>query len=145
MNSRIARFYIVGLLGIPVQLCALAFLSKSAAMHPDLATAIAVEVAIVHNYLWHTRWTWGDRRGSFWRFNATTGAISILANTGLTKALATAGLPLLAANACAIVICSAATYLAVSRVAFRAGAVRPDTLPNVASCVPCSPSSSPSP
>jgi putative flippase GtrA len=144
MNCTVARFYIVGLLGIPVQLCALALLSKTA-MHPDLATALAVEVAIVHNFLWHARWTWSDRRGSFWRFNATTGAISIIANTGLTHALATAGLPLLAANACAIAICSAATYLAVSRLAFRAGAVRPDTLPNEAPCVPCSPSSSPSP
>ena len=120
MNCRIARFYAVGFLGIPVQLSALAFLSKTVAMQPDIATALAVEAAIIHNFLWHRRWTWSGRKGSFWRFNATTGAISIVANTGLTRALAAAGLPLVVANACAIAICSVATYVAASRVAFPA-------------------------
>lgn len=115
--SPVARFYIVGLLGIPVQLATLAVLARL--MPADIATALAVETAIVHNFVWHARWTWRERRGSFWRFNATTGAISIVANMVLTKTIAAMGTPLVAANAAAIAICSVATYLAASRVAFR--------------------------
>ena len=115
--TAVARFYVVGLLGIPVQLATLTVLAR--AMPADLATALAVETAIVHNYVWHARWTWRGRHGSFWRFNATTGAISIVANMAITKMLAAAGIPLVAANALAIGICSVATYLAASRVAFR--------------------------
>lgn len=113
----VGRFYTVGLLGIPVQLAALAVFARI--MPADIATALAVETAIVHNYVWHARWTWRERRGSFWRFNATTGAISILANTALTKMIAATGIPLVAANAAAIAICSVVTYIAASRLAFR--------------------------
>ena len=98
-----------------------------------------------HNFLWHQRWTWCDRHGSFWRFNATTGVISILGNTVLTVFLVRLGLPVVAANAVAIAICSAATYLAANRVAFRAIVAGPDTLPDKHQCAACSPSSSPSP
>ena len=114
--TSVARFYIVGFLGIPVQLVTLGLLSK--VMQPDVAILLAVETAIVHNYLWHKRWTWADRRGSFWRFNATTGAISIGMNTIVTKAFTLGGLPLVPANALAIAVCSILTYLAVSRLAF---------------------------
>ena len=143
MKQRVTRFYAVGLLGIPVQLGALAMLSRVMDVGP--AAALAVEVAIIHNFLWHRRWTWSDRRGSFWRFNATTGLISILGNTALTVALVRLGLPVMAANAVAIASCSAATYLAANRVAFRAIAAGPDTLPDKYQCAACSPSSSPSP
>ena len=143
MKHRVTRFYAVGLLGIPVQLGALAVLSRL--MDAGPATALAVEVAIIHNFLWHRRWTWSDRRGSFWRFNATTGLISILGNTVLTVALVRLGLPVVAANAGAIAICSAATYVAANRVAFRAVMAGPDTLPDKYQCAACSPSSSPSP
>ena len=114
--TTVARFYIVGLMGIPVQLVTLGLLSK--VIQPDLATALAVETAIVHNYLWHQRWTWPDRHGSFWRFNATTGAVSIGMNTIVAKVFTVAGVPLVPANALAIAVCSILTYIAVSRLAF---------------------------
>jgi putative flippase GtrA len=139
LKHRITRFYAVGLLGIPVQLGALALLSR--VMDAGPATALSVEIAIIHNFLWHRRWTWSDRRGSFWQFNATTGLISILGNTFLTVALVRMGVTVVAANAVAIAICSAATYLAASRVAFRAVMAGPDTLPDKHQCAACSPSS----
>lgn len=48
-------------MGIVVQFAAL-FLLKSV-LHFDylLATAIAVEAAVVHNFVWHEQFTWADR------------------------------------------------------------------------------------
>jgi len=54
-----------------------------------VATALAVEGAIVHNFLWHERFTWADRGGAdftrFLKFNLTTGWFSIAGNLGLMK------------------------------------------------------------
>ncbi len=30
--------------------------------HYLVATALAVEMAVLHNFFWHRRWTWADRR-----------------------------------------------------------------------------------
>ena len=77
----------VGAVGIGFQLCFL-FLFKSV-LHLNylLATALAVELAVVHNFLWHEHYTWADRRGGqsgllrrLLRFNLSTGLISIVGN-----------------------------------------------------------------
>ena len=58
--SRAARFAWVGAGGFVVQVAALhAF--AAAGVPYAFATALAVEVAILHNFLWHERWTWADR------------------------------------------------------------------------------------
>ncbi len=56
-------------------------------MHYLLATVLSVEAAILHNFFWHWRWTWRDRRGAVGhaipalaRFNLTNGLVSITAN-----------------------------------------------------------------
>jgi putative flippase GtrA len=58
---RWCKFNLVGAMGIVVQVAAL-FLLKSV-LHFDylLATAIAVEAAVVHNFVWHEQFTWADR------------------------------------------------------------------------------------
>jgi putative flippase GtrA len=60
-GSRLTRFIAVGALGFVLQVGALAVLM--AVVHwPWLpATIVAVQLAIVHNFLWHERWTWRDR------------------------------------------------------------------------------------
>ena len=61
MLVRWCKFNLVGGLGIIVQFAAL-FLLKSMLHFNYLgATAIAVETAVVHNFLWHERFTWADR------------------------------------------------------------------------------------
>ena len=54
------KFNVVGAIGIGVQLAALTLLRDGVGLHYLLATAIAVEAAILHNFLWHMRWTWRE-------------------------------------------------------------------------------------
>src|SRR5437660_12851587 len=79
------KFNAVGAGGILVQLGVLAVLKSGLQLEYLFATALAVEAAILHNYLWHERFTWRDRvSASSWRRLAklilTTGFFSILAN-----------------------------------------------------------------
>ncbi len=59
MIQRWLRFNAVGLAGIVVQLAALAALKQWTDLPVLAATAIAVEIAVLHNFYWHERWTWG--------------------------------------------------------------------------------------
>ena len=124
MNSAILRFYTVGVAGIAVQAGTLALLADGAGLHYSVATAIAVEIAIIHNFFWHERWTWAPEAPGtwmrFWKFNVSTGLISIAANLVVTTALVELfGMPYLGANLIAIAVASAATYLVGDRFVFR--------------------------
>jgi len=114
------KFNFVGGIGIAVQFVAL-FVLKSL-LHFDYltATAIAVEAAVVHNFVWHEQFTWADRVQPSWReslprfvrFNLTTGAVSILGNLALMKVMVGLGhVNYLLANAIAIALCSVANFL----------------------------------
>ena len=59
--TRWLAFNGVGALGVIVQLAVLALLVHGASVHYLVATAIAVEAAVLHNFAWHQRWTWRDR------------------------------------------------------------------------------------
>jgi len=81
------RFYAVGAMGAALQFALLGLLVHVAGLNYLLATALSVEAAILHNFLWHRRWTWDDRRGAsdragaaLARFNLTNGLVSISAN-----------------------------------------------------------------
>jgi len=122
------RFYAVGAAGIAVQLAALTFFKSGLHLGYLPATALAVEVAILHNFIWHERWTWADRaravpagRASrLIRFHLTTGVLSILGNLLFMQALVgRMHVPYLPANAIAIALCSALNYLAADRLVFR--------------------------
>lgn len=119
------KFNAVGGIGIAVQLLALVLLKSGLGVHYLWATTLAVEAAVIHNFLWHERFTWADRRahGSlvrFLKFNFTTGALSILGNVVLMKLLAgSAHLPYLPANVLTIALCAAANFLVSDRFVFR--------------------------
>ncbi len=117
---RWCKFNLVGGIGIAVQFGALFLLKMVLNFNYLLATAIAVEAAVVHNFVWHEQFTWADRvrpswRGSFprlLRFNLTTGAVSIVGNLALMKLMVGQGhMNYLLANALAIAVCSLANFL----------------------------------
>jgi putative flippase GtrA len=87
-----AKFYSVGIAGIGVQLATLTALVGFLKMNYLLATAIAVETAVLHNFMWHERWTWKHRSLSrdtifqrLIRFNVTSGLFSIVGNVVLMR------------------------------------------------------------
>ena len=82
--KRWARFNAVGIAGAVVQLSAI-WLLTHASVHYLLATALGVEAAILHNFYWHTRWTWKDREPRLWRFHLANGAVSLLSNLVLMR------------------------------------------------------------
>ena len=47
----------IGLAGAAVQLAVL-WMLLAARVHYLPATILAVEAALLHNFLWHERWTW---------------------------------------------------------------------------------------
>jgi putative flippase GtrA len=137
---RWGKFNLVGAIGIGVQFGALFFLKSAFHLHYLVATAIAVETAVVHNFIWHERFTWADRVvaqsinkqgepirtarrvGSvglspavvrrLFRFHLANGAVSILGNLAIMKVLV--GLEhmnYLLANLIAIAICSLANFV----------------------------------
>ena len=127
---RWCRFNLVGGIGIAVQFGALFLLKSVLGFNYLVATTIAVEAAIVHNFVWHEQFTWIDRLkdsisdssagrpvwlrslARFFRFNLTTGAVSLLGNLALMKVMVGHGqMNYLLANAIAIVLCSAANFL----------------------------------
>jgi len=126
------KFNFVGAIGIAVQLCTLAALKTGLHLDYGLATALAVEATLAHNFLWHERVTWPDRRRHSWKasllrfakFNLTTGAFSIFGNVVLMKFFVDlAHIPYLLANLLTIVCCSIVNFLLSDRVVFsRAGA-----------------------
>lgn len=124
------RFNCVGGIGIVVQLVVLFLLKSIFHFNYLAATALAVEAAVVHNFLWHERFTWNDRVIRSWRrslprllrFNLTTGAISIIGNLVLMKAMVGFGhVNYLAANGIAIVLCSVMNFLVSDQWVFDGG------------------------
>lgn len=55
--ERWLKFNAVGGIGIGVQLVVLAGLKSGLELNYLLATAVAVEVAVLHNFFWHERFT----------------------------------------------------------------------------------------
>lgn len=91
-GARFGKFGLVGLAGVGVQLGVLAVLMRGLGWSAAVATAAAVESAVLHNFLWHERFTWRERRraglpalaGRLWRFQASNGLVSLLGNTALS-------------------------------------------------------------
>jgi putative flippase GtrA len=127
--SRAARFAWVGVGGFVVQAAGLQALVSLAGVPYPLATAAGVQAAILHNFLWHERWTWGDRPAHagrlvrFLRFNGATALISIGGNVALMALFVGQWRwPLLVANAVAVLVLSLANYLSADRLVFTAPA-----------------------
>jgi len=112
------KFNFVGAIGIAVQFVALLVMKSVFHLNYLAATALAVEIAVLHNFIWHERFTWADRspRKSMFtrlvRFHLGNGAVSILGNLALMKVLVGLGhVHYLVANAIAIALCSFANFL----------------------------------
>ncbi len=124
------RFSSVSALGVGVQLAVIATLASVGRVDYRAATLAGVAAAIVHNFLWHRRWTWGERGHgrratgdraamTFARFVAANGAVSLGGNL-VVMALLVGGahVPLVPANAAAIVLCGLANFWLADRLVF---------------------------
>jgi putative flippase GtrA len=121
------KFSAVGALGWVMQTAVLAGLVHGANVHYLPATALAVETTVLHNFLWHRRWTWADRRAqlsftsALGRFHLSNGLVSILGNLLFMRLLVGGvGLEPILANGLAIAVCAALNYFLCDRFAFLA-------------------------
>ena len=114
------KFNAVGALGIAVQLSVLFGLKSGFHLGYLPATALAVEAAVIHNFLWHERYTWADRVQPSWRkslprllrFNLTNGGVSILGNLVVMNGMVgLVHVNYLVANGIAIAVCSLLNFL----------------------------------
>jgi putative flippase GtrA len=121
------KFSAVGWIGVGVQLVVLTLLAGHFELHYLAATALAVETAIVHNFFWHERWTWGDRglraTPGRWRrlarFNLTSGSISILGNViFMSVFVGELGLHYVVGNLASIASCAILNFLVSDRLVF---------------------------
>ena len=94
LATRWLKFNAVGAMGIVVQFAVFGLLFSLLRINYLAATALAVEVAVLHNFVWHQHFTWKDRPGHrretamrLLRFHAGNGLVSILANLALMRAL----------------------------------------------------------
>src|SRR5262249_3746421 len=119
---RLGVFLAVGWLGFALQIGILAVLVSAAGWPWLPATAVAVELAIVHNCLGHERGTWRERKGQpeaaaserfarFVRFNLATGVTSIAGNVLLMAIyIGVTGLPPVLANVAAVATMSVLNF-----------------------------------
>ena len=125
------RFNIVGVFGFALQSGALFVLTHIAPpVGYLLATAAAVELAVLNNFVWHQRWTWKDRpsatKGETLRrlvkFNITNGAVSITGNLIFMSILVgRLRLPIAGANVASVAACSICNFFLADRIAFLCG------------------------
>lgn len=122
--QRWLKFSAVGATGIAVQLITLAVLLRISGMHYLLATALAVELSVLHNFVWHRKWTWADRtagssRNLLLRFNLTNGALSIVGNLFfMWLFVGCAGMDARFANVLTISICALANFILSDLIVF---------------------------
>jgi putative flippase GtrA len=124
---RWSKFNLVGAMGMAVQLAALDLINRCVPGHYLIASAAAVELTLLHNFVWHLCYTWRDRRdGSarltqLIRFHLFNGLVSLLGNLALMRILVhDARLPVLVANSIAILCCSMVNFCLGDHWAFAA-------------------------
>lgn len=122
--ARLGKFSLVGLMGAVLQLFLLGLLTKFFHMSAVAATAVAVEIVLLHNFLWHERFTWRDRQlGSIrqrlirlGRFHVGNGLVSLLGNTALTYyCVQRLKAPILLSAIAAIIFCSLTNFYLADR------------------------------
>jgi putative flippase GtrA len=90
---RWSRFNLVGLLGMALQLTLLAIFKRIGQAYPLITSSLAIEITLLHNFVWHTRYTWsGHAAGTphavrLVRFHLSNGVISLLCNLALLPLL----------------------------------------------------------
>ena len=122
------KFNVVGVMGFALQSAALFLLTQAAPQVSYLAaTAAAVELAVLHNFVWHQRWTWSDRPSAtmgetlfrLLKFNISNGLFSIFGNLFFMSILVGRfGLPVSPANLISVAACSICNFVLADRIAF---------------------------
>lgn len=110
--ARAARFCLVGGTGVVINTAVLYLLSRGLGLPLPLSSAIAVEVAILSNYMLNDRFTFGTRRPSFRRlakFN-TTSLAGLGVNVMIVWLLTRHGVYFLAANLVGIAVAVVVNY-----------------------------------
>ena len=120
--KRWMRFYLIGGVGFALQIFVSQVL-KHSGLHYMVATGLAVEAAVLHNFFWHQAWTWNDRQGSFFSrmlsFHATNGLLSILGNLLFVRVFVEfMHMQLLPATILAVGLCAIWNFLAADRIVF---------------------------
>jgi putative flippase GtrA len=112
-----------------VQLGSLTVINRLWSGHYLAATAVALELTLLHNFVWHVKYTWRDRREpsalprQLLRFHLSNGLVSMLGNLAFMPLLVRgAGIPVVASNAIAILCCSLANFGVGNHWAFAARA-----------------------
>ncbi len=140
MLARWGKFNLVGAVGMAVQLGMLALINRLAPGHYMLATAAAIEITLLHNFVGHLLFTWRDRfpllsaksgfrmgqpderrvlAGQLIRFHLSNGLVSMAGNLALMPVLVeSARIPIVVANAIAILCCSIVNFFLGDQWAF---------------------------
>jgi len=127
MTQRVSAFFAIGVAGFVLQIAMLHWLSSAWHWPYVIATLVAVESAILHNFFWHERWTWADRRPDrrstrtrLLRFHLGTGMTSLAGNVLVTAlAVELLHMPTLIANTVAVLATSLVNFLVLDRWVFR--------------------------
>jgi putative flippase GtrA len=123
MTTRFYRFGLIGLMGAAVQVAVFHGLIRWLGVAPVAAAPVAVELALLHNFCWHERFTWSDRKppGRLWRFHVANGLVSIAGNTLLAWLLAQRlHVPAAASAVIAIAVCAPVNFWVADRWVFDA-------------------------
>ena len=111
------KFNLVGAMGVVVQLSSLALFNRLAPGHYLCSSAAALELTLLHNFVWHLHYTWLDRRGwssptlQLIQFHLSNGLVSMLGNLALMRVLVQqVHAPVLVANCIAILCCSIVNF-----------------------------------
>ncbi|MEO8070377.1 MAG: GtrA family protein [Acidobacteriota bacterium] len=130
--QRFLKFNGVAVLGMAVQLTVIAILGRRLHASAGVATAAGVSAAVLHNFVWHWRWTWGDRRGrdrmltTLARFVLANGLVSLAGNLAIVLALVRgAGADVLTADVVAIAVCGIVNYAVSDRLVFSTPLIGP--------------------
>lgn len=124
---RLGAFNAVGLAGFLIQLGLLSWLTRIGGWDYLPASILAMQAAITHNYVAHSRWTWADRPAATrreqyvrpLRYQAAK-TVSLLLNVFLTTMfVGTAGLTPELATVIAVCACAALNYTMADRMVFR--------------------------
>ena len=114
---RWGKFNLVGVMGMGVQLVALACFDRWFGGRYLCASAAAIELTLIHNFIWHRKYTWSDNgRKVGWvaqlvRFHLSNGLVSMLGNLALMRLFVhEMRLPLLVSSIMAVSCCSLVNY-----------------------------------
>ncbi len=124
----LGKFSLVGLLGAALQIVLLPLLANLLQLPVLIATPLAVELILLHNFVWHENFTWHDRRfantrqriTALARFHLSNGTISLFGNTALMYLFVVRfRMPVTLSAVAAIVLCGVLNFLSADRLVYR--------------------------